>query len=1385
MVYSFTQDELDQISQAFEQANQLSDFQKGKYRPVYDLIHDILTHEGTVFDGPVDGLEENVWIWISGAGQVNSGEGFSAHYIREYTRTQYEQRYGLSLSDDALNEASNIIARNFINDILLGETPTIEQLGLIDAAPIAGAIFNEVFNENYTPWSGTLLFPFLGIDSYFKDWLLTDQTVNQFKPLAGTYDLISAASASIPLANNTLDVVINFIDNFGISGIFDATSIANELSSATDQFFEEDYQAAEYEFSITIGDDLLRPGSKSTTYLVGTLFDDTYDLNPLLNKAINGTSGKDIIQAGLGDDFVFAGDGDDLIDGDQGDDTIDAGKGNDLIYGGQGADKIIVDEGEKFIVDGDAQDRLFVRASLFGGQMVEGQDRLIPLLGGIASYINILDANGDSQIDPEMLYDQNQNGNVEYWFSSNFLDTVAIISGEFITLGDDILARYNLDPFAIVYEMNGADLEIFVYENQRAIPPFGGSSEIGANIFHGFQAPKIKLILPDFQEGDFGIILEGPLEVAREMIDFTSTVDAANLTAQNDLVSYLTNDGNLDEVLGPQTDNAPNIDPETGAPIITMDEENDVYVGDETDEVVEGQAGDDNIDGQGGDDKLDGGVGDDTLTGGQGDDNLSGGPGDDTIVGGAGADTISGGSGVDFINYLPSQEAVNVDLQTNQASGGDAQGDTIEGVEGIIGTNFNDTLIGDDQQNIFFGYDGVDTLQGNLGDDILDGGQGADILDGGQGLDLVSYESSSQGVTVDLASQSAAGGNAEGDQITNVEGAIGSNLEDTLTGDEQNNILRGLGGNDIISGGQGDDIIEGGAGADDLNAGLGSDTLDYSSSDGAVNINLAQNSADGGHATGDQITDFENITGSDFNDILTGNNAANIIEGGQGDDRVIVTQGGDTIIGGWGNDTLDFMDATSAITADLSNRTFSGGNAQGLEVVSIESISGSVFDDQITGSDFANHLSGNDGNDMLQGGQGDDVIDGGQGDNDTSIYSGNIADYRITQYLNGAIRIEDLRGEEGDGTDTVTNTEFFNFNDGTVAFNALTIENSSPIAQDDQGPKAPEDTPIIIASASLLANDQDFDGDNLTITRVMNAPDGQVELLANGDIQFTPRFFFNGLTHFEYEVSDGIAATSTARVHLEFTPQNNFPIAVNDENIAVYSDIPTLISSQDIIANDIDYDGDPLTIVSVEIITGGTATITQDGNVLFTPTGNPGDAAAFRYTIEDPEGFSDSAFFQAFMEESSPYDAVDDQFQANANQPLDITLASLFANDTNEGAQEAIIQELTNEVNGTAQFNIAGDIIFTPDPDFTGQASFTYLADNLSGGQDTATVTINVINNNTVPVAQDDTGVTLNEDIPATILASELLANDSDADNDPLTITQVANALNGTIELTP
>lgn len=107
-------------------------------------------------------------------------------------------------------------------------------------------------------------------------------------------------------------------------------------------------------------------------------------------------------------------------------------------------------------------------------------------------------------------------------------------------------------------------------------------------------------------------------------------------------------------------------------------------------------------------------------------------------------------------------------------------------------------------------------------------------------------------------------------------------------------------------------------------------------------------------------------------------------------------------------------------------------------------------------------------------------------------------------------------------------------------------------------------------------------------------------------------------------------------------------------------------------------------------------------------------------------------------------------------------------------------------MNGTITVGQNQDLLFTPDQDFSGTASFTYVAENGEGGEDTATVTINVIADpqNSMPVANDDTGIVLEEDQAQVILASDLLNNDSDADNDPLEIISVSNATNGTAELT-
>jgi Ca2+-binding RTX toxin-like protein len=169
-------------------------------------------------------------------------------------------------------------------------------------------------------------------------------------------------------------------------------------------------------------------------------------------------------------------------------------------------------------------------------------------------------------------------------------------------------------------------------------------------------------------------------------------------------------------------------------------------------------------------------------------DVITGDASNNIIKGNDGADTLDGGDGTDYLNYNTSSEGVNVDLSTGTGTGGDAEGDVITGFERIIGSNFDDTLTGDDANNLFTG------------------GAGADAIDGGAGVDWVSYRGSSEAVTIDLAAGTGVGGDADGDTFINVERIIGSDNFDFLTGDSANNLFMGGNGSDTIDGGDGNDI---------------------------------------------------------------------------------------------------------------------------------------------------------------------------------------------------------------------------------------------------------------------------------------------------------------------------------------------------------------------------------------------------------------------------------------------------------------------------------------------------------------------------------------------------------------------------------------------------
>jgi Ca2+-binding RTX toxin-like protein len=419
------------------------------------------------------------------------------------------------------------------------------------------------------------------------------------------------------------------------------------------------------------------------------------------------------------------------------------------------------------------------------------------------------------------------------------------------------------------------------------------------------------------------------------------------------------------------------------------------------------------------DNRIIGGNGRDWLDGGAGNDDIRGGNGNDELTGGAGADRLSGGDGVDRVSYATSQQGVSIDLAAKTASGGDAAGDTLSGIENVTGSDAGDILVGNAQANDLSGGLGNDTISGGGGNDVIDGGAGADSMDGGTGRDTLSYAGSTIGVIVNLAQNLASGGDAQGDSIVNFENVLGGNGNDVLTGDDGTNVLSGGAGNDTIAGGDGIDVISGGAGADALDGGLFVDTVSYAGSAGAVSVDLATQLVSGGDAEGDTITGFENALGGDGSDSLHGSGGANAlsggdgadsIDGGGGDDDIKGGAGADSMIGGGGTDTLSYAGSSAGgVTVDLASQTAFGGDASGDIVSGFENVSGSTLSDWLYGDNTANFLSGSGGSDWLDGRGGNDRLVGGAND-DVFVYGLNyghdiIADFRSGLASNEVIQL--------------------------------------------------------------------------------------------------------------------------------------------------------------------------------------------------------------------------------------------------------------------------------------------------------------------------------------------------------------------------------------------
>ncbi|EME67601.1 outer membrane adhesin-like protein, partial [Paramagnetospirillum caucaseum] len=348
----------------------------------------------------------------------------------------------------------------------------------------------------------------------------------------------------------------------------------------------------------------------------------------------------------------------------------------------------------------------------------------------------------------------------------------------------------------------------------------------------------------------------------------------------------------------------------------------------------------------------------------------------------------------------------------------------------------------------------------------------------------------------------------------------------------------------------------------------------------------------------------------------------------------------------------------------------------------------------------------------------------------------------------------------------------------TVAVD-VTAVNDAPVAQ-AKSVTTDEDTALTIAAASLLAGAADIDCDGLALSGVGNAVGGSVSRNANGDVVFTPSTDFSGTATFDYTISDGQGGTSTETVTVAVAPVNDAPVA-QAKSVAANEDTPLTITTASLLSGATDVDGDALSLSSVGNAVGGRVSRNVSGDVVFNPDADFNGVATFDYTLSD--GHGESSTKTVAVDVASVNDmpvALVKNFTTNEDTSLAITASSLLADATDVDGDTLVLSGVGNGVNATVSIDASGNVAFTPDANFNGTALFDYTISDGHGGTSTKTVAVDVAAVNDVPKAAA-MQIAADENTPLTIFAANLLAGATDIDSDILTVSDVANAVNGIV----
>ena len=288
--------------------------------------------------------------------------------------------------------------------------------------------------------------------------------------------------------------------------------------------------------------------------------------------------------------------------------------------------------------------------------------------------------------------------------------------------------------------------------------------------------------------------------------------------------------------------------------------------------------------------------------------------------------------------------------------------------------------------NEIHGSNGPDTLETLFNTSLVKGFGGSDVFlfyggvtyDGGKGTDFLDISASGRHVAVDLKKMLASDGDIS--NLISIEGVIGGDNDDTLTGNGKKNALLGNGGDDDVNGGGGKDRIFGNFGNDNLKGGAGDDSIFAGAGDDTAN-------------------------GGNGNDLIDGGRGNDELGGGSGSDELKGRGGRDRLHGGLDEDKLNGGDGDDVLFGEADRDTLFGGEGG-------DALRGGSGSDILNGNAGRDRLAGGPGNDDLFGGRGPDKLFGEEGDDDLwgqgggdrfvfSVYDGNFGSDTIHDFKKG------------------------------------------------------------------------------------------------------------------------------------------------------------------------------------------------------------------------------------------------------------------------------------------------------------------------------------------------------------------------------------------------